>query len=85
MRRIVSPAKYRGAVITSEADEKLNEACKGIKVRYEIKFLEMGTGKDHARFLARFLAQSAPAYSPARITQIIKGITAKKYLKRVRK
>jgi REP element-mobilizing transposase RayT len=74
MYHIVCPAKDRRAVITREVDEKLKEVCKGIEARYEIKFLEIGTEKDHVHFLV----QSVPTYSPAQITQIIKSITAKK-------
>ena len=37
MYYIVCPAKYRRAVITKEADEKLKEVCLGIEARYEIK------------------------------------------------
>jgi REP element-mobilizing transposase RayT len=74
MYHIVCPAKYRRAVITGEVDERLKEVCKGIEVRYEIKFLEIGTEKDHVHFLV----QSVPTYSPAQIAQIIKSITAKK-------
>jgi REP element-mobilizing transposase RayT len=74
MYHIVCPAKYRRAVITGEVDARLKEVCKGIEVRYEIKFLEIGTEKDHVHFLV----QSVPTYSPAQIAQIIKSITAKK-------
>jgi REP element-mobilizing transposase RayT len=51
MYHLVCPAKYRRAVITQEVDEKLKEVCKGIEARYEIKFLEIGTEKDHVHFL----------------------------------
>jgi REP element-mobilizing transposase RayT len=71
---IVYPAKYRRIVVTKEIDEKLKEVCQGIEIRYEIKFLEIGTEKDHVHFLV----QSAPTYSPAKIVQMIKSITAKK-------
>jgi REP element-mobilizing transposase RayT len=74
MYHIVCPAKYRRAVITREVDEKLKEICKGIEVRYEIRFLEIGTEKNHVHFLV----QSVPTYSPAQIIKIIKSITAKK-------
>jgi REP element-mobilizing transposase RayT len=47
MYHIVCPAKYRRAVINSEIDKKLREVCEGIEARYEIKFLEIGTEKDH--------------------------------------
>jgi REP element-mobilizing transposase RayT len=75
MYHIVCPAKYRrAAVITEEIDKKLKEICLEIEKRYEIKFLEIGTEKDHVHFLI----QSVPAYSPANIVQRIKSITARK-------
>jgi REP element-mobilizing transposase RayT len=46
---------------------------KGIEARYEIKFLEIGTDKDHVHFLI----QSVPRYSPTKIVRMIKSITAK--------
>ena len=39
-----------------------------------IKFLEIGAEKDHVHFLV----QSVPTYSPSKIVQTIKSITAKK-------
>jgi REP element-mobilizing transposase RayT len=74
MCHIVCPAKYRRVALSKEIDEKLIKIRRRMEARYEIKFLEMGAEKDHARFLA----QSAPTYSPARIVQTIKSITAKK-------
>jgi REP element-mobilizing transposase RayT len=74
MYHIVCPAKYRRAVITKEIDEELKKICQGIEIRYEIKFLEIGTEKDHVHFLV----QSVPSYSPAEIVQKIKSITARK-------
>jgi REP element-mobilizing transposase RayT len=74
MYHIVCPAKYRRAVISPEVDKKMREVCQGIEARYEIKFLEIGTEKDHVHFLV----QSVPTYSPAKIVQTIKSITAKK-------
>jgi REP element-mobilizing transposase RayT len=74
MYHIACPAKYRRAVISQEVDKKMREVCQGIEARYEIKFLEIGTEKDHVHFLV----QSVPTYSPAKIVQTIKSITAKK-------
>ena len=71
---IVCPAKCRRAVITEQVDKKLKEVCLEIEKRYEIKFLEIGTEKDHVHFLL----QSVPAYSPASIVQRIKSIIARK-------
>ncbi|GHV17191.1 IS200/IS605 family transposase ISMac7 [Spirochaetia bacterium] len=74
MYHIVCPAKYRRAVITEDVDKKLEEICLEIEKRYEIKFLEIGTEKDHVHFLV----QSVPTYSPASIVQGIKSITTRK-------
>ena len=71
---IVCPAKYRRAVISEEVDKKLRETSLGIEVRYEIKFLEIGTERDHVHFLV----QSVATYSPEQIVRTIKSITARK-------
>ena len=76
MYHIVCPAKYRRAVITEEVDKKLREVCMGIEARYEIKFLEIGSEKDHVHFLV----QSVPTYSPTKIVTTIKSLTARKIL-----
>jgi len=73
MYHIVCPAKYRRAVFTPPVDKKLKEVCLEISKRFEIVFLEIGTDKDHVHFLV----QSVPMYSPKRIVQLIKSITAR--------
>ena len=78
MYHIVCPAKYRRAVITEGVDKELREICLGIEARYEIKFLEIGTEKDHVHFLV----QSVPKYSPTQIIRTIKSITARKIFER---
>jgi REP element-mobilizing transposase RayT len=70
---IVCPAKYRKVVFSPEVDQKLKEVCVEISKRYEITFLEIGADKDHVHFLV----QSVPMYSPKKIVQIIKSITAR--------
>jgi putative transposase len=73
MYHIVCPAKYRRAVFTPPVDQKLKEVCLEIGKRYEITFLEIGTDRDHVHFLV----QSVPTYSPKKIVQTIKSITAR--------
>jgi putative transposase len=73
MYHIVCPAKYRRAVFTPPVDKKLKEVCLEISKRFEITFLEIGTDKDHVHFLV----QSVPTYSPKKIVQLIKSITAR--------
>lgn len=72
---LVCPIKYRRAIFSPEVDEKLKEICLAIQERHEIHFLEIATDEDHAHFLI----QSVPMYSPKKLTQIIKGITARKF------
>ena len=74
---IVCPAKYRRVVFSTEVDTILKEVCLELSKRYEIIFLEIGTDKDHVHFLV----QSVPTYSPKRIAQIIKSITAREIFK----
>jgi putative transposase len=73
MYHIVCPAKYRRAVFTPPVDRKLKEVCLEISKRFEVTFLEIGTDEDHVHFLV----QSVPTYSPKRIVQLIKSITAR--------
>lgn len=53
--------------------EAEREVCLEISKRYEITFLEIGTDEDHVHFLV----QSVPTYSPQKIVQTIKSITAR--------
>ena len=70
---LVFPAKYRRAVFDDEVDENLKDVCLEIEKRYQVKFLEIGTDKDHVHFLV----QSVPMYSVTKIVTIIKSITAR--------
>lgn len=76
---LVCPAKYRRVVFTDEVDKGLREICMEIAKRYEIRFLEIGVDDDHVHFLI----QSVPTYSPTRVAQTIKSITAREIFKKV--
>ena|SRR5215472_9100721 len=76
---LVCPAKYRRVVFSNEVDQVLKAVCLEIAKRYEIVFLEIGTDRDHVHFLI----QSVPTYSPTRIVQIIKSLTAREMFVRV--
>jgi REP element-mobilizing transposase RayT len=69
----VFSAKFRKAVFDKTVDTVLKEACLEIEKRYELKFLEIGTDKDHVHFLV----QSVPMYSVTRIVRMIKSLTAR--------
>ena len=70
---LVFPAKYRRVVFDDQVDEVLQAVCLEIEKRYQIKFLEIGTDKDHVHFLV----QSVPTYSVTKLVTIIKSMTAR--------
>ena len=74
----VCPAKYRKVIFSEAVDNSLREVCEEIQKRYEIRFLEIGTDKDHVHFLI----QSIPTSNASQIIKIVKSITAKEILKR---
>ena len=61
-----------------KVDEELRDICLEIENRYEIKFLEIGTDKDHVHFLV----QSVPKYSVTQIVTKIKSLTAREIFRR---
>jgi REP element-mobilizing transposase RayT len=65
-------------VINQKVDEILKEVCLEIARRYQIEFIEIGTDKDHVHFLI----QSVPTYSPTKIIQRVKSLTAREIFKR---
>jgi len=50
MYPFVFPAKYRRVVFDDRVDEVLKDVCLEIEGRYQVKFLEIGTDKDHVHF-----------------------------------
>jgi REP element-mobilizing transposase RayT len=78
MYHIVCVAKYRRVVFSEAVDKQLKETCLEVAKRYEITFLEIGCDKDHVHFLV----QSVPLYSPKRLVQLIKSITAREIFRR---
>lgn len=75
---LVFPAKYRRAVFDSQVDEVLKDVCIEIEKRYQIKFIEIGTDKDHVHFLV----QSVPTYAVTKIVTMLKSVTAREIFKR---
>ncbi len=75
---IVSSAKYRRVVFTEEVDKVLLEVCEDIEKRYDIRFLEIGTDKDHVHFLV----QSVPSYSVTKLVTTIKSLIAREVFRR---
>ena len=73
MYHFVCPAKYRRVVFSEAVDIGLKEICEEIEKRYDMRFLEIGTDKDHVHFLI----QSVPKLSPTQIIRTVKSITAK--------
>jgi putative transposase len=48
---MVFPAKYRRVIFDDEVESVLKAVCLEIEMRYQIKFLEIGSDKDHVHFL----------------------------------
>jgi REP element-mobilizing transposase RayT len=69
----VCPAKYRRVVFNEHVDHVIGEICQEIEKRYDLRFLEIGTDKDHVHFLV----QSVPKYSATQIITLIKSLTAR--------
>ena len=75
---LVCPAKYRRVVFSEAVDQTIRTVCLEIAKRYEMSFIEIGTDQDHVHFLV----QAVPGYSPSKIVQTIKSITAREVFKR---
>jgi putative transposase len=75
---LVFPAKYRRTVFDEKVDVVLKEVCLGIEERYQVKFLEIGTDKDHVHFMV----QSVPTYSVTKLVTLIKSLTAREIFRR---
>ena len=78
MYHLVFPAKYRRVVFDRHVDEVLKGVCLEIEERYQVKFLEIGTDKDHVHFLV----QSVPTYSVTKIVTLLKSLTAREIFRR---
>src|SRR3954468_24250269 len=70
---LVFPAKYRRAVFDAAVDQVLRDVWLGIEARYQLKFLEIGTDRDHVHFLV----QAVPTYSVTKLVTTIKSLTAR--------
>jgi REP element-mobilizing transposase RayT len=75
---MVFPAKYRRVIFDGEVEEAVKAVCIDIEMRYQIRFLEIGTDKDHVHFLV----QSVPTYSVTKIVTMIKSISAREVFRR---
>ena len=74
---LVCPAKYRRVVFTGLVEKVIKEICLQISLRYEIRFIEIGTDENHVHFLI----QSVPMLSMSEIAKIVKSITAREIFK----
>lgn len=75
---LVCPAKYRRVVFSEAIEETLKAVCLEIAIRFDIRYVEIGTDEDHVHFLI----QSVPMMLPKRMVQITKNITAREIFSR---
>ena len=78
MYHLVFPAKYRRVVFDEDVDVVLRRVCLEIEDRYQVKFIEIGTDKDHVHFLV----QSVPTYTVTKIVTLLKSLTAREIFRR---
>ena len=78
MYHIVCAAKYRRVVMNEHVDEVVKAVCLEMEKRWEVWFLEIGVDRDHAHFLV----QSVPMYSPTKVVQTVKSVTAREVFAR---
>lgn len=60
-------------MIDDYVDSELKEVCLEIENCFQVKFLEIGTDKDHVHFLV----QSVSTYSVTKLVTLIKSLTAR--------
>ena len=75
---VVCTVKYRRVVCSEHVDEVVRDVCLEIAQRYEMSCLEMGTDRNHRHFLI----ESVPTYSPTKIVQRVKSLTARQVFAR---
>ncbi len=69
--------KYRKSLITEEIFNYLKHIFSGISERYYLNFQAMGVERNHLHILV----EAAPRYSPSRVMQICKSVSAKQLFK----
>ena len=74
---LVCPTKYRRVIFTDEVEKHLKDVCLAISDRFEIDFIEIGVDDDHCHFLI----QTIPTFSPSKLAQTVKSITAREIFK----
>ena len=70
---LIFSAEYRRAVLDSRVDVQVRDTCLEIEKRYEVKFLEIGSGSGHIHFLV----QSVPKLSVTKLVTMIKSLTSR--------
>ncbi|GJL55598.1 MAG: hypothetical protein NPIRA02_27300 [Nitrospirales bacterium] len=75
---LVFPTKYRRAIFDATVDSVLKDVYLEIEQRYQLKFLEIGTDKNHVHFLV----PAVPRYSVTKVVTSIKSLTAKEIFRR---
>jgi putative transposase len=71
--------KYRKELISELVFNELKDILEGISERYYLCFQAVGTDKNHLHILV----EAAPRYSPSRVVQICKSVTAVQLFKRL--
>jgi putative transposase len=70
---LVTAVKYHKALLKPEVEDCIREIMRGINERYNIIIDELGFDEDHIHIFCG----AKPRYSPSKVLQLIKSITAK--------
>jgi putative transposase len=71
--------KYRKELISELVFNELKNILEGVSERYYLSFQAVGTDKNHLHVLV----EAAPRYSPSKVMQICKSVTAVQLFKRL--
>jgi putative transposase len=71
--------KYRKDLISDLVFQELKYILEGISQRYYLFFQAVGTDRNHLHILV----EAAPRYSPSKVMQICKSVTAVQLFKRI--
>ena len=75
----VTPVKYRQAIFgRPDREQTLRSICLEIEERYCIWFEQLGIDTNHVHYLL----SAAPKFSPSRLIQMIKSMTARELFRR---
>ena len=75
---IVSPVKYRKALLSEAVAQAIKDIALGIQERCEVGIERIGCDRDHVHLLC----SAHPKYAPGQLVGVFKSVTARELFKR---